>query len=61
LLDPARFIPQFFHADISSGRPQLTEAGRKAIDGEEVLTGYKDGSGLPSGEKRDGIEAKDTA
>lgn len=56
-----RFVPQYFHADISSGRPALTEAGRKAIEGERELQGYKDGSGLPSNEKAEGVEAKDTA
>ncbi|CBQ73362.1 conserved hypothetical protein [Sporisorium reilianum SRZ2] len=38
------FIPRFFDADISDGRPKLTEEGRKALDGENELVGY-DGAG----------------
>lgn len=34
------FVPRFFDADISDGRPRLTEAGRKALDGEYNLAGY---------------------
>lgn len=37
------FVPRFFDADISDGRPRLTEEGRKALDGEHNLQGY-DGS-----------------
>lgn len=38
------FVPRFFEADISDGRPKLTEEGRKALDGENNLVGY-DGAG----------------
>lgn len=34
------FVPRFFDADISDGRPKLTEEGRKAVDGEYELAGY---------------------
>ncbi|GAC97547.1 predicted oxysterol binding protein [Pseudozyma hubeiensis SY62] len=34
------FTPRFFDADISDGRPKLTEEGRKALDGEHELVGY---------------------
>ncbi|KAJ9479427.1 putative Oxysterol-binding protein-like protein (putative) [Pseudozyma hubeiensis] len=34
------FTPRFFDADISDGRPKLTEEGRKALDGENELVGY---------------------
>lgn len=34
------FVPRFFDADISDGRPKLTDEGRKAIDGEYQLAGY---------------------
>lgn len=34
------FVPRFFIADISDGRPKLTEAGKKALDGEAQLEGY---------------------
>lgn len=34
------FVPRFFDADISDGRPKLTEEGRKALDGENNLEGY---------------------
>ncbi|SPO24490.1 related to OSH6 - member of an oxysterol-binding protein family [Ustilago trichophora] len=34
------FVPRFFDADISDGRPRLTEEGRKALDGEHNLVGY---------------------
>ncbi|CDU26317.1 related to OSH6-member of an oxysterol-binding protein family [Sporisorium scitamineum] len=34
------FIPRFFEADISDGRPKLTGEGRKALDGENELAGY---------------------
>lgn len=34
------FTPRFFDADISDGRPKLTEEGRKALDGEHNLAGY---------------------
>lgn len=34
------FVPRFFLADISDGRPKLTEAGQKALDGEAQLEGY---------------------
>lgn len=43
------FVPRFFDADISDGRPKLTEEGRKAIDGEHNLAGY------------DGVETANTA
>lgn len=36
----ASFVPTFFDADISDGRPRLTAAGRKALDGEGMLEGY---------------------
>lgn len=35
------FVPRFFDADISDGRPRLTEEGRKALDGEYNLAGYE--------------------
>ncbi len=34
------FVPRFFDADISDGRPKLTEEGRQALDGEYNLAGY---------------------
>lgn len=34
------FVPRYFDADISDGRPKLTEEGRKALDGEYNLAGY---------------------
>lgn len=38
------FIPRFFDADISDGRPKLTEEGRKALNGEYGLVGYEGAS-----------------
>ncbi|SNX87317.1 related to OSH6 - member of an oxysterol-binding protein family [Melanopsichium pennsylvanicum] len=35
------FVPRFFDADISDGRPKLTEEGRIAIDSEYELVGYE--------------------
>ncbi|PWN96789.1 hypothetical protein FA09DRAFT_299451 [Tilletiopsis washingtonensis] len=35
------FVPVFFDADISDGRPRLTAEGRKALDGEGMLDGYE--------------------
>ncbi|PWY99613.1 hypothetical protein BCV70DRAFT_110124 [Testicularia cyperi] len=34
------FVPRFFEADISDGRPRLTDQGRNALDGEYNLAGY---------------------
>ncbi|CCF52550.1 hypothetical protein NDA11_001186 [Ustilago hordei] len=48
------FVPRFFNADISDGRPKLTEEGRKAIDGEHNLAGYDASAGnKPSAVKDD--------
>ncbi|CEH16964.1 Oxysterol-binding protein [Ceraceosorus bombacis] len=35
-----QFVPRFFDADITDGRPRLTAAGREALDGEGRLEGY---------------------
>lgn len=35
-----RFVPQFFEADITDGRPRLAAHGREALDGEARLAGY---------------------
>lgn len=40
------FVPRFFNADISDGRPTLTSAGRKAIDDERDLVGYGEGENV---------------
>lgn len=36
-LDVFRFVPTYFEADIASGKPTLTQAGRKAVQ-EELKT-----------------------
>lgn len=41
------FVPQFFEADISDGRPRLTSLGRKALDDERDLVGYGEGQNKP--------------
>ncbi|EPQ27455.1 uncharacterized protein PFL1_04993 [Pseudozyma flocculosa PF-1] len=43
------FVPRFFDADISDGRPKLTAEGQRALDGEDRLEGYdaKDASAAP--------------
>ena len=50
------FVPRFFDADISDGRPKLTEEGRKALDGEYELVGYAGGAERA---KRDVIDDED--
>ncbi|PWN48611.1 hypothetical protein IE53DRAFT_399359 [Violaceomyces palustris] len=54
------FVPTFFDADISDGRPKLTAAGREALDGEEKLVGYTPTDAAAAvGEFSDGEEEED--
>ncbi|KAN0065665.1 hypothetical protein ACQY0O_000795 [Thecaphora frezii] len=43
------FVPRFFDADISDGRPKLTAEGQRALDGEDRLEGYTTGTGTATG------------
>ncbi|CAO1626175.1 unnamed protein product [Parajaminaea phylloscopi] len=54
------FVPQFFEADISDGRPKLTSQGRQALDQERDLVGYAEGQNTPEATK-DATRAASTA